>query len=145
VSIHTFIPALQQVTPVRLVHKAATGASEPWPMGYTMTVWGVAIGLTVLCAVAVSAWMRMSSDARALVVQTVYWRLSPRQLLVLRAAAQASGTPASTLLVSRGAFESAMAAWAERAGDDGGITVATRRSLATLAGKVFGPMHSGQG
>ena len=126
-------PLLAQVTPVRLLTETPR-ASEPWPVGYTMTVWGVGIGVTVLIALAVSAWLRMSPNARALAVQTVVWRLSPHQLLVLRAASRASGTPASTLLVSRGAFERAAAAWA------GGVSPspAARRSLAVLSARVYG-------
>ncbi|HZW07741.1 MAG TPA: hypothetical protein VFF65_11525, partial [Phycisphaerales bacterium] len=61
-SLHTVIPALQQVAPVKLVHKAAAAAPEPWPVGYTMTVWGIAICATVLAALAVSLWLRMSPD-----------------------------------------------------------------------------------
>lgn len=128
-------PALLQVTPVRLVTEPP-GLSEPWPVGYTMTVWGVAIGVTVLLAVAVSVWLRMPPHARALTVQTLFWRLSPFQLLVLRAAARASGTPAATLLISRGAFESAMAAWAGSEGQT--PTPRARRSLAALSARVFG-------
>lgn len=134
-SVSTVSPVLFQVTPVRLVSEPLL-LSEPWPAGYTMTVWGVAIGVTVAFALLVSTWLRMSPHARALAVQTLVWRLSPFQLLVLRAASRASGTPAATLLISRGAFESAMAAWA---GSDGGTpTPRARRSLAALSVRVFG-------
>jgi hypothetical protein len=127
--------AQASVVPVRLLTEQAR-VPEPWPVGYTMTVWGVGIGVTVLVALLISTWMRMSPNARALAVQAVVWRLSPRQLLVLRAASRASGTPASTLLISRGAFESAMAAWA--GGEGSGPTPAARRSLGLLASRLFG-------
>ncbi|MDP1662956.1 MAG: hypothetical protein Q8L55_13655 [Phycisphaerales bacterium] len=135
-SASTLGPVLFQVTPVRLVTEPAS-MSEPWPVGYTMTVWGVAIGVTVLFALTVSAWLRMSPHARALAVQTLFWRLSPFQLLVLRAAARASGTPAATLLISRGAFESAVSAWAGR--EHGAtLTPKSRQCLETLSGRLFG-------
>lgn len=133
-NIQTLPIAFQQVTPVRLLTEAPR-ATEPWPAGYTMTVWGVGVGVTVLLALIVHTWLRMSPNRRALLVQTVVWRLSPGQLLLLRAASRASDTPASTLLISRGAFESAMAAWA---GAGGSPTPRARRSLASLSARVFG-------
>lgn len=135
------VPALQDlpVTPVRIVTGPVT-ASEPWPVGYTMTVWGVAIGVTVVIALAITTWLRLAPQSRAIAIQTLVWRLSPAQLLALRSVAQVSGTPASVLLISRGAFQTAMAAWAQA---DGGTRVTPRRrtSLATVAARVFGQHH----
>jgi hypothetical protein len=128
-----------QVPPVRLITEpaAAPVVSQPWPVGYTMTVWGVAIGVTVLIALIVTTWLRLSPHARALTLQAVVWRLSPGQLLALRSVARVSGIPASVLLVSRGAFESAMTAWAVAEGGEL-VTPRKRGCLASLSTRVFG-------
>lgn len=135
-NINTTAPLSMQVNPVHLV-TGPSQASEPWPVGYTMTVWGVAIGITLLIALLVTTWLRLSPHARALMLQTITWRLSPRQLLALRSVSNASGTPTSVLLISRGAFESAMTAWATT--NDGAlVTPARRNALANLVTRIYG-------
>lgn len=130
-----------QVSPVRLINEPAAAlppvVSQSWPVGYTMTVWGVGIGVTVLIALLVTTWLRFSPHARALTLQTLVWRLSPPQFLALRSVSRASGTPASVLLISRGAFESAMTAWATT--DDGTLVTPSRRNaLASLSARLYG-------
>lgn len=127
-----------QVDAVHLL-SAPQPAAEHWPVGYTMTVWGVAIGAVVLISLIVTTWMRLSPSAKALTVQTLAWRLSPRQLWALRSVATASGTPAAAMLVSRGAFESAVAAWAEGESRGGRVGPASvQRPLALLFERVHG-------
>lgn len=130
-----------QIEAVRLV-EAAPKPAEPWPVGYTMTVWGVGIGVLVVVSLAVSTWLRLSPFSRALIVQTLRWRLTPVQLLALRKASRVSGTPAAVLLISRSAFESAMAAWARvEEGAQGGVTVmnaSAQRAMGRVGGRVFG-------
>jgi len=101
-----------------------------------MTVWGVAIGATVIVALVVSTWVRMSGPARGLATQAVWWRLTPRQLLLLRGAARHSGIPAAAMLVSRGAFDRGVAALATASGGD--LPVSSRRALGALAVRVHG-------
>jgi len=124
----------ETVGAVRLVTPAS--GPDPWPAGYTMTVWGVAVGVTVVVAIAVSGWVRMSGPARALVAQAVCWRLTPRQWLLLRSASRSSGIPAAAMLVSRGAFDRGVASLATAGGGD--LPVASRRSLGALAIRVHG-------
>lgn len=119
-----------QVSPVRLV---SGPPSEPWPVGYTMTVWGVAVGSVALLAAAVAGWMRLSAFSKALLLQSVAWRLPPSWLAALHRAAKASGTPAAVLLVSRGAFDAAV----ERL-SAAGCSASVARRLIQLGERVHG-------
>ena len=128
------------VVPVRLLNTITQPAgvpSKPWPVGYTMTVWGVAIGATVLAALAITTWLRMSAHARAFTIQSVTWRLTPRQVLALLSVSRKSGTPASVMLVSRGALDSAVSGCIS--GESGSLTPSAQHSLAALSQRVFGP------
>ncbi|MFT3686181.1 MAG: hypothetical protein QM783_14875 [Phycisphaerales bacterium] len=124
------ITLLMQVEPVRLV--SASHSSAPWPVGYTMTVWGVALGVVTLTAVIVATWMRLSPHARAALAQAAALRLSPLELLAVRSAARAGGLHTSSLLIARGAMETAAGAAA-----DSNASPATMRRLASVARRLY--------